>query len=42
MAHDIRIVDDEADIRALVAGSLEDEGFGARLSRRRSGYVGLT
>jgi two-component system nitrogen regulation response regulator NtrX len=27
MAHDILIVDDEADIRDLVAGILEDEGF---------------
>jgi two-component system, NtrC family, nitrogen regulation response regulator NtrX len=30
MAFDILIVDDEADIRDLVAGILEDEGFGAR------------
>ncbi len=33
MAHDILIVDDEADIRDLVAGILEDEGFGARTAR---------
>ena len=30
MAHDILIVDDEADIRTLTAGILEDEGFQAR------------
>lgn len=30
MAQDILIVDDEADIRALVAGILEDEGFQTR------------
>ena len=30
MAHDILIVDDEADIRALVSGILEDEGFQVR------------
>jgi two-component system nitrogen regulation response regulator NtrX len=30
MAHDILIVDDEADIRALIAGILEDEGYNAR------------
>ncbi len=29
-AEDILIVDDEADIRALVSGILEDEGFGCR------------
>jgi two-component system nitrogen regulation response regulator NtrX len=33
MAADILIVDDEADIRELVAGILEDEGHGARLAR---------
>jgi two-component system, NtrC family, nitrogen regulation response regulator NtrX len=33
MAYDILIVDDEADIRDLVAGILEDEGFGARTAR---------
>jgi two-component system nitrogen regulation response regulator NtrX len=30
MAHDILIVDDEADIRSLVAGILTDEGYQAR------------
>lgn len=30
MTHEILIVDDEADIRALTAGILEDEGFDAR------------
>ena len=30
MAHDILIVDDEADIRALIAGILEDEGHNTR------------
>ena len=30
MAHDILIVDDEADIRSLTAGILEDEGFETR------------
>jgi len=33
MAADILIVDDEADIRDLVAGILEDEGFVARTAR---------
>lgn len=30
MAHDILIVDDEADIRSLIAGILEDEGYETR------------
>jgi two-component system, NtrC family, nitrogen regulation response regulator NtrX len=30
MAHDILIVDDEADIRMLIAGVLKDEGYAAR------------
>ena len=30
MARDILIVDDEADIRTLIAGILEDEGYGSR------------
>ena len=33
MASDILIVDDEADIRELVAGILEDEGHGTRTAR---------
>ncbi|HLN07465.1 MAG TPA: response regulator, partial [Xanthobacteraceae bacterium] len=33
MAADILIVDDEADIRELVAGILQDEGFDARTAR---------
>ena len=33
MASDILIVDDEADIRDLVAGILEDEGFSTRTAR---------
>src|SRR3978361_410552 len=33
MANDILIVDDEADIRDLVAGLLEDEGFTSRTAR---------
>ena len=33
MAADILIVDDEEDIRELVAGILEDEGHGARRAR---------
>ncbi|MTI45865.1 two component, sigma54 specific, transcriptional regulator, Fis family [Roseibium hamelinense] len=30
MAHDILVVDDEADIREMIAGILDDEGFGTR------------
>src|ERR1700744_3319416 len=30
MAHDILIVDDEADIRMLIAGILQDEGYQTR------------
>src|SRR5471030_308687 len=33
MANDIMIVDDEADIRDLVAGILDDEGFATRTAR---------
>ncbi|MFV2034891.1 MAG: sigma-54-dependent transcriptional regulator, partial [Halocynthiibacter sp.] len=33
MASDILIVDDEADIRELIAGILDDEGFETRLAR---------
>lgn len=32
MAHDVLIVDDEADIRDLIAGLLDDEGFGTRVA----------
>ena len=32
MAADILIVDDEADIRELIAGILQDEGFETRLA----------
>ena len=35
MAHDILIVDDEADIRMLIAGILEDEGMKTRAGRRQ-------
>jgi two-component system nitrogen regulation response regulator NtrX len=30
MAHDVLIVDDEADIRLMIAGVLEDEGYVCR------------
>ena len=30
MAHDILIVDDESDIRMLIAGILEDDGYQTR------------
>ena len=33
MAHDILIVDDEADIRELVSGILQDEGYLTRTAR---------
>ena len=33
MASDILIVDDEADIRELVSGILQDEGFETRTAR---------
>ncbi len=33
MAHDILIVDDEVDIRELISGILEDEGFATRTAR---------
>ena len=35
MAHDILIVDDEADIRMLIAGVLKDEGYETRASSGR-------
>ena len=40
MARDILIVDDEADIRDLVAGILEDEGHTTRLARDSDEAVG--
>ena len=40
MAHDILIIDDEADIRELVAGILDDEGFGTRTARDSDSAVG--
>ncbi len=40
MAHDILIIDDEADIRDLVAGILEDEGFGTRTARDSDSALG--
>jgi two-component system nitrogen regulation response regulator NtrX len=33
MSDEILIVDDEADIRDLVAGILQDEGFSTRVAR---------
>ncbi|NVK35313.1 MAG: sigma-54-dependent Fis family transcriptional regulator [Rhodobacteraceae bacterium] len=33
MAHEILVVDDEADIRELIAGILDDEGFATRTAR---------
>ena len=33
MAHDILIVDDEDDIRLLIAGILKDEGYATREAR---------
>ena len=33
MAYDILIVDDEADIREMVAGFLQDDGHRTRLAR---------
>lgn len=39
MAHDILIIDDEADIRNLVSGILEDEGYVTRVAA--DGFSGL-
>ena len=33
MASEILIIDDEADIRELIAGILDDEGYETRLAR---------
>src|SRR5512133_1080429 len=40
MANDILIVDDEADIRELVAGILDDEGFTTRTARDSDSALG--
>jgi two-component system nitrogen regulation response regulator NtrX len=40
MAFDILIVDDEADIRELVAGILQDEGYGTRTARDSDDALG--
>ena len=40
MAQDILIVDDEADIRDLIGGLLEDEGFEARYAAEADGALG--
>jgi two-component system, NtrC family, nitrogen regulation response regulator NtrX len=40
MASDILIVDDEADIRELVAGILQDEGYGTRTARNSDEALG--
>src|ERR1700744_3532028 len=40
MASDILIVDDEADIRDLVAGILDDEGFTTRTARDSDSALG--
>src|ERR1700744_2756759 len=40
MASDILIVDDEADIRDLVAGILQDEGHGTRTARNADDAIG--
>src|SRR5437763_11472338 len=40
MASDILIVDDEADIRELVAGILQDEGYETRVARDSDGALG--
>lgn len=39
MARDILIVDDEADIRTLIAGILEDEGYEARMAADSDGAL---
>jgi len=39
MAHDILIVDDEADIRGLVAGILKDEGYESREAAHSDGAL---
>src|SRR6059058_2448462 len=39
MAHDILIVDDEADIRMLIAGTLKDEGYETRAAADGEGAL---
>ena len=39
MAHDILIVDDEADIRLLIAGILRDEGYQTREAANSDGAL---
>jgi two-component system, NtrC family, nitrogen regulation response regulator NtrX len=39
MALDVLVVDDEADIRELVAGVLEDEGYSVRTAADSSGAL---
>ncbi|HEX3066815.1 MAG TPA: response regulator, partial [Dongiaceae bacterium] len=39
MAHDILIVDDEADIRLLIAGILRDEGYQTREAANSDGTL---
>ncbi|MDQ3558917.1 MAG: response regulator, partial [Pseudomonadota bacterium] len=39
MAADILVVDDEADIREIVAGILDDEGFGTRMASDSDGAL---
>ncbi|MFV2092881.1 MAG: response regulator, partial [Hyphomicrobiales bacterium] len=41
MASDILVVDDEADIRDLIAGILEDEGYDTRLARDSDTALGV-
>jgi two-component system nitrogen regulation response regulator NtrX len=40
MAADILIIDDEADIRELIAGILQDEGFETRLAHNSDAALG--
>ena len=39
MTHDVLIVDDEADIRMLIGGILEDEGYSTRGVARGVAFV---
>ena len=41
MAKDILVVDDEEDIRELVSGILEDEGFSVRKAGNSDAALGL-